>query len=125
MPEKAIPRQPASTRLLTLGFAVLLLGGCDMVQQRLGLQDPAKLEAIAEGEGRAVGAGCRQSGRAIEDCYALYDRLPKAAIFSGWRDMNDYMLANKLDVVSPRYGPGAAAEAASMSAKAPETASRR
>lgn len=88
-----------------------------MVQQRLGLQDPAKLEAIADGEGRAVGAGCRQSGRAIEDCYALYDRLPKASIFAGWRDMNDYMIANKLDTVTPSHGSGEAKSAAAMPAK--------
>ena len=93
-------------RLLLVSLAALSLSGCDMIQQRLGLQDPAKLEAIADGEGRAVGAGCRQSGRAIEDCYALYDRLPKASIFSGWRDMNDYMIANNLDTVTPKHGSG-------------------
>jgi hypothetical protein len=89
---------------MLLPLAALALSGCDMIQQRLGLQDPAKLEAIADGEGRAVGAGCRQSGRAIEDCYALYDRLPKASIFAGWRDMNDYMIANKLETVAPAHG---------------------
>ena len=97
----------ASARSLRLPLIVagaLLLGACDMIQHRLGLQDPAKLEATLDGEGRAVGAGCRQSGRAIEDCYALYERLPKASIFAGWRDMNDYMIANKLDTVAPRHG---------------------
>jgi hypothetical protein len=93
---------PMTPRLTVLLLSAFVLAGCDMVQHRLGLQDPAKLEAIADGEGRAVGAGCRQSGRAIEDCYALYDRLPKASIFAGWRDMNDYMIANQLETVAPR-----------------------
>lgn len=97
------PSRMRRQTLILLPFA-FLLSACDMVQQRLGLQDPAKMEAIADGEGKAVGAGCRQSGRAIEDCYALYDRLPKASIFAGWRDMNDYMIANKLDTVTPKMG---------------------
>lgn len=85
--------------------AAVLLTACDQVNQRLGVEDPAKKEARQDGEGRAVGSACRQSGRAIEDCYAIYYWLPKASIFGGWREMNDYMLANKLEVVQPRYEP--------------------
>ena len=83
----------------------LVLAGCDQVANRMGLEDPAAKDAKIDGEGRAVGSGCRQSGRAIEDCYAIYDRLPKASIFAGWREMNDYMIANKLDVVEPKLPP--------------------
>jgi hypothetical protein len=82
-----------------------LLGACDQIAQRLGLEDPASKEAKADAEGRAVGSACRQSGRAIEDCYSIYNWLPKASIFAGWRDMNDYMQANKLDVVEPKLPP--------------------
>lgn len=84
---------------------LLLLAGCDQIANRLGLEDPVAKDAKIDGEGRAVGSGCRQSGRAIEDCYAIYDRLPKAAIFAGWREMNDYMIANKLEVVEPKLPP--------------------
>ena len=58
-----------STSLLIL--AALALSGCDQVAQKMGMEDPAKKEARLEPDGKAVGSGCRQSGRAIEDCYAI------------------------------------------------------
>lgn len=82
-----------------------LLGGCDQISQQLGLDEPQRREARADAEGRAVGSGCRQSGRAIEDCYSVYRWLPKASIFAGWREMNDYMLANNIGVVEPKLPP--------------------
>ena len=48
-----------------------------------------------------MGSACRHAGRAIEDCYALNRRIDKAAIFAGWRDMNDYMRENKINTVAP------------------------
>lgn len=81
----------------TLSIA-LLLGGCD----RLGFDDPAKLAAVKEADGKAVGAACRHAGRAIEDCYALNGKAPKAAVFAGWKEMNDYMRENKIDAVAPQ-----------------------
>ena len=91
--------------LLALLPVTLMLTACEQVNQRLGLEDPARKEARQDGEGKAVGSACRQSGRAIEDCYAIYYWLPKASIFAGWREMNDYMLSNKLEIVQPRYEP--------------------
>lgn len=93
------------TSVLLLASLSLVLTGCDVVQQRLGLEDPSQKEAKADAEGRAVGSACRQSGRAIEDCYSVYYWLPKASVFAGWREMNDYMLANKLEVVEPKLPP--------------------
>ena len=90
---------------LLLVVSTLLLSGCDLITQRLGLEDPAQKEAKADAEGRAVGSACRQSGRAIEDCYSLYAWLPKASVFAGWREMNDYMQSNSLKVVEPRLPP--------------------
>lgn len=121
-------RSPASpvlrpaARLLASALGILLLAGCEQVNQRLGLEDPAKKEARLEAEGKAVGSGCRQSGRAIEDCYSLYNWLPKAAIFAGWREMNDYMLANKLTEVEPRLPPASAPENARKRRKVAEDA---
>lgn len=83
----------------------LVLAGCDQVQQRLGLEDTAAKAVRDEAEGKAVGSACRQSGRAIEDCYSIYHWLPKAPIFAGWREMNDYMLENKLEEVRPVLPP--------------------
>lgn len=73
------------------------LAGCDYV----GLQSTAQLEARLDAEGRAVGGACRHAGRALEDCYLLNPRVPKAPVFEGWREMNNYMIENKIDVVTP------------------------
>lgn len=91
--------------LIIIAAAASLLSGCDQAVQLLGLDEPQRREAKADAEGRAVGSACRQSGRAIEDCYSLYRWLPKASIFAGWREMNDYMLANNLGIVEPKLPP--------------------
>ena len=54
-----------------------------------------------EADGKAVGGACRHAGRALEDCYALNRKADRAAVFAGWREMNDYMRENKIDVVAP------------------------
>jgi hypothetical protein len=62
-----------------------------------------------------VGGGCRHSGRAIEDCYAIYNWLPKAAVFAGWRDMDAYMRENNIPIVQ---SASAAADAMATTKKA-------
>jgi hypothetical protein len=84
-----------STTLLTLALA---LAGCDL----LGMEPASALAARKEAEGKAVGGACRHAGRAIEDCYTLNKRADKAAVFNGWREMNDYMRENKIENVSPQ-----------------------
>lgn len=107
--------------LLPMVPLLLALAGCEQVNQRLGLEDPAKKEARLQAEGRAVGSACRQSGRAIEDCYTIYYWLPKSPIFEGWREMNDYMIANKLETVQPQFEPpGSPGEARAKRARAEE-----
>lgn len=86
-------------------IAVLALTACDQIGQKLGLEDPAKKEARMEPEAKAVGSACRQSGRAIEDCYSIYGWLPKAGIYAGWREMDEYMRENKLETVAPQLPP--------------------
>ena len=83
--------------LTTLLLGAALLSGCEM----LGLDSPEKLAALREAEGKAVGGACRHAGRAIEDCYGLNKKADKAAVFAGWRDMNDYMRENKIEPVPP------------------------
>ena len=88
------------TRLACVAICVSLLAGlagCDM----LGIESPEKVAAARDADGRAIGGACRHAGRAIEDCYALNRRADRAAIFSGWRDMNDYMRENNLEPVLP------------------------
>ena len=88
--------------LLAALAAIALLGGCDM----LGIESPEKVAAARDADGKAVGGACRHAGRAIEDCYSLYRKADRAAIFAGWRDMNDYMRENKIDAVAPELTPG-------------------
>jgi hypothetical protein len=39
--------------------------------------------------------------RAIEDCYILNPKADKSAIYTGWREMDEYMRENKLEGVAP------------------------
>ena len=90
--------------LMNIAFAVGL-SGCDMIQQKMGIEDSASKEAKAAAEGKAVGGACRQSGRAIEDCYSIYSWLPKSSTYEGWRDMDAYMRDNKMETIEPQLPP--------------------
>jgi len=100
-------RSPLSISVIAAA-ALLGLGACEMVQQQMGIEDQAAKAARLDADGRAVGGACRQSGRAIEDCYSIYSWLPKAPIYEGWRDMDAYMRENKLETVEPQLPPIAA-----------------
>jgi len=92
-------------KILFLATLTASLPACDFIQQELGIEDPAAKSERADAEGRAVGGACRQSGRAIEDCYSIYAWLPKASIYEGWRDMDAYMRENKLETIAPQLPP--------------------
>ncbi len=62
---------------LAMTAATSLLAGCE----QLGIPDPAKANAQAEAEGRAIG--------------------------SAWKEMNDYMSENKIAEVIPQLPPPA------------------
>jgi hypothetical protein len=81
--------------------AALLLGGCDL----LGIESAQAVAERREADGKAVGGACRHAGRALEDCYALNRKADRAAVFAGWREMNDYMRENKIESVTPQLGP--------------------
>ena len=102
-----MPDQPgrALRLFLTVFLFSSLLPGCDLIQQKLGLENPAAKTARDEADGKAVGGACRQSGRAIEDCYSIYSWLPRASIYEGWRDMDAYMRDNKLETIAPQLPP--------------------
>ncbi|WP_298312248.1 hypothetical protein [Propionivibrio sp.] len=105
MPAK---RVNALRHCMGAAMLVLTLSGCDMIQQQLGIEDPGAKAARTDAEGKAVGGACRQSGRAIEDCYSIYSWLPKAPIYEGWRDMDAYMRENKIETVEPQLPPASA-----------------
>ncbi|BCL75527.1 hypothetical protein JHS3_12630 [Jeongeupia sp. HS-3] len=82
---------PISPRLALLSLLLVLpLTACDQVTGLLNKQQE---------NGKAIGAACRHSGRALEDCYLRNARVPKADIYAGWKEMNEYMLAKKMDIV--------------------------
>jgi hypothetical protein len=76
----------------------LLAAGCD----QLGIESATAIAARREADGKAIGGACRHAARAIEDCYVLNRRADRAAIYAGWREMNEYMRENKLEPVMPQ-----------------------
>jgi hypothetical protein len=81
-------------------FVLPLLAALSACEQ-LGIDDPVKVAAAKEAEGKAIGSACRHAMRAIEDCYTLNPKAQKAAVFAGWREMDEYMRENKLEGVAP------------------------
>ena len=125
-----MPNTLASSLRASLIAVALSLGlsACDMIQQQMGIESQAAKDARADADGKAVGGACRQSGRAIEDCYSIYSWLPRASVYEGWRDMDAYMRDNKLETIVPQLPPVAApgtkraAPAAAPAAAAPAAA---
>ncbi len=110
-----LSRRPLPMKSIRHAFvlsAVLLASGCDM----LGIESAQAVAERKEADGKAVGGACRHAGRALEDCFALNRKADKAAVFAGWREMNDYMRENKIDEVAPQLS--AATEVAGKSPKA-------
>jgi hypothetical protein len=79
--------------LVLLAAALSGLAGCD----QLGIESATAVAARREAEGKAIGGGCRHAARSVEQCYGMNKRADKAAIFAGWREMNDYMRENKIE----------------------------
>jgi hypothetical protein len=90
-------------RFIFLAASLTLLAACD----QLGIESPQKELERKEADAKAVGSACRQAGRAIEDCYNLNPKAAKASVFGGWREMDEYMRENKLEVVAPTVPPPA------------------
>ena len=96
----------------------------------LGIESATVVAARKEAEGKAVGAGCRHAARSVEQCYTLNKRSDKAAVFTGWKEMNEYMTENKIEAVPPPPEPTDAAvakadEAEPEEKKAPKSAAKK
>jgi hypothetical protein len=89
----------------TLLAALVGLSGCE----QLGIPTPAVEAAKREAEGKAIGGGCRHAARSVETCYEQNKRADKAAVFAGWREMNDYMRENNIEAM-PAPAPVAVAD---------------
>lgn len=127
MHKHALPSALAKRSLarLLLAASLTMVAGCDVLGELLEIPNPAREQAAKEAEGRAVGSACRHAGRSLEDCYALNPSSEKAAVFAGWRDMNDYMMEHKLDTVpsvlvpeAPQAAPGTTASPGAATAPA-------
>jgi len=103
-------------RLFGAFLMILSLSACDL----LGIPDPAKEAERKDAEGKAIGGACRYAGRALEDCFTLNPTAQKASVFAGWKDMNDYMTQNKIEIVKPELAPSTNA-ATKKSAKVDES----
>ena len=91
----------------------LAAAGCD----QLGIESASAIAARKEADGKAIGGACRHAARAIEDCYVLNRRADRAAIYAGWREMNEYMRENKLEPVVPQIQPETSVAAAAKPAE--------
>lgn len=78
-------------------WAVLTLTGCD----QLGIETPQKTVERQVSDAKAIGGACRHAMRAIEDCYVLNPKAERSAVYTGWREMDEYMRENKLEGVTP------------------------
>lgn len=97
-------------KILMLLGTTGILSSCDL-SQIPGLDKRLNIE-----DSKAIGAACRHSGRALEDCFTLNPLALQSGVFEGWRDMNDYMVANKIETVEPQiqnshYKPGSKEDA--------------
>ncbi|HEY6512077.1 MAG TPA: hypothetical protein VI032_08875 [Burkholderiaceae bacterium] len=112
---RPIPRASPSTQApamharlsAALLLAAVAAAGCNL----FGSEAAEAAAARREGDGKAIGGACRHAGRAIEDCYTLNRRADKAAVYAGWREMNDYMRENKLEPVAPQLSAETVAQA--------------
>jgi hypothetical protein len=79
-------------RLIFSTLIALALSGCSLEEL---LADPRV--AQKEADGKAIGGACRHAIRSIEDCYRTNEKASKTAIFTGWREMDQYMRENKIE----------------------------
>ncbi|MDG5975653.1 hypothetical protein H010_10346 [Hydrogenophaga taeniospiralis CCUG 15921] len=101
-PTRTIMRHTA----LTLGLLIMasLLAGCDA----LGIETATQVNARKEAEARAIGSACRYAVRGIEECFASNPKAGKAAVFAGWKDMDQYMRDNAVVGMPNTPGPSRA-----------------
>jgi hypothetical protein len=77
---------------LLIPLVALLLAGCEIP----GMGPDPRI-AQREADAKAIGGACRFGLRSIEDCYSLNAKASKADMFTGWKDMDQYMRDNKIE----------------------------
>jgi hypothetical protein len=77
---------------LPLCLCAAALAGCDA----LGIESSAKLAERKQAEAHAIGSACRHAIRSVEDCFKTNPKAGKAAVFAGWKEMDQYMRDNQI-----------------------------
>ena len=90
--------QRLAAKLALIGAVTLSLSACDYIGS---FSKPKQTPEEAKAEGVALGAGCRQAGQSLEDCYTRNPEALKAGIFAGWKDMHEYMAAKNIQNSAP------------------------
>lgn len=77
---------------LPLCLCTALLAGCDA----LGIESATQVAERKQAEAHAIGSACRHAIRSIEDCFKSNPKAGKASVFSGWKEMDQYMRDNQI-----------------------------
>lgn len=85
-------------RMVALVSLSIGLSGCDYVSHMIDSRTPEQLRD----EGMALGAGCRQAGQSLEDCYKLNPKSQKSGIYAGWKEMHEYMAAMNIETAKTK-----------------------
>ena len=115
-----------TTRSLCLLAIASLLSGCEA----LGIETATQINAKKEAEAKAIGSACRHAVRSIESCFGSNPKAGKAAVFAGWKEMDQYMRDNEIVGMPSESAPSQsvtepAAGAPSTDPNAQEKAARR
>ncbi len=94
--------KPNLPRQFAILLLPLLLAGCKL-DDIPGL-GPDPRTVAKDAESKAIGGACRHAMRGLEDCYVLNPKASKALVFAGWKDMDEYMRANKIEGVPSVLG---------------------
>lgn len=81
-----------TTRSLCLLAIASLLSGCEA----LGIETATQINAKKEAEAMAIGSACRHAVRSVESCFGSNPKAGKAAVFAGWKEMDQYMRDNEI-----------------------------
>lgn len=123
--------------VMVLGL-IIGLSGCDYAKS---LFTPKSSEELYD-DGVALGAGCRQAGQTLEQCYSLNPKSVKSGIYAGWKEMHEYMAAMNIksaddeakaakvepvaqQIVDPKQDPGASAPKDDLQARIAQAREKR
>lgn len=99
---------------ICLLLAATALAGCDA----LGIETAPQVAAKKDAEAHAIGSGCRHAVRSIESCFESNPKAAKAAMFTGWKEMDQYMRENEILGMPSETGPAASEPPASSGEEA-------